>query len=312
MKAVQINNYGHSDTIRINEVEKPHPSAGQVLIEVHASSINPVDIAIREGYMSKWVPLQFPITLGYDVAGIVSETGSGVKNFKPGDRIYGQAGAMFGASGGFAEYAITMASAIAKMPKNISFPEAASIALTGVSAVEALYNYIGLKKKQKILIHGGAGGIGSIAIQLAKHIGAFVASTAGGNDIEFIRRLGADEPIDYRTQEFDRMLSGYDAVFDTVGGDTYTRSFGVLKKGGIIVSMKMQPDENLMKQYGVKALYEGTKVITKHLEMLSRLIEKKALKIYIEKTFPLDKITDAFVIKEKGGVKGKIAISIRD
>jgi alcohol dehydrogenase len=254
MKSVQIKKYGHVDAIEISETDKPRPAKGQVLIEVHASSINPVDTGIREGHMQRMIPMQPPITLGFDVAGVVTEVGDGVVALKVGDRVYGQASVMAGGSGAFVEYATTPAGQVAKMPRNLSFLEAAAISLTGLSALQAITDYIELQPGQKILIHGGTGGIGTIAIQLAKHIGAYVATTATGAGIKYVKQLGADKVIDYKTQAFDEVLSGYDAVFDTVGGETYSNSFKVLKKGGTIVSMRQQPNTELMKQYDVTAV----------------------------------------------------------
>ncbi|WXG39487.1 MAG: NADP-dependent oxidoreductase [Candidatus Freyarchaeum deiterrae] len=311
MKAVQIKEYGHIDVIEIKEVDKPRPAKDQVQIEVHASSINPVDWKIREGHLVQMFPAQLPITLGRDLAGVITELGKEVTNTRVGDKVYGQAGVWGGGSGALAEYATTPAGTVAKMPKNLSFTEAAAIVLVGVSAVQTLIEDMKLKRKQKILIHGGAGGIGTIAIQIAKNIGAYVTTTATGNGIEYVKQLGADEVIDYKTQAFDEKVSGYDAVYDTVGGETYTRSFKVLKKGGIIVSMLEPPNANLMKQYGVTAILRMTQITTKRLDVLRKFVEDGVVKVHIEKTYPLSQIKEAFKAKETGDVLGKIAIEIK-
>jgi NADPH:quinone reductase-like Zn-dependent oxidoreductase len=311
MKAARIEKYGHADVIEIKEIDKPRPAQGQVQIEVHASCINPVDWKVREGSMAQMVQLKFPVTLGLDVAGVITEVSKGVTNVKVGDKVYGQAGAWAGGSGAYAEYATAPAGMIAKMPKNLSFAEAAAIVLTGVSAVQALNENMKLKSKQKILIHGGAGGIGTVAIQLAKHIGANVTTTATGDGIKYVKQLGADEVIDYKKQAFDEKVSNYDAVYDTIGDETYNKSFKVLKKGGIMVSMLMPPDNKLMKQYGVTAILQMTQITTKFLDELTKLVESKAVKVHVEKTYPLSQVKEAFKAQESGTVRGKVAVEIK-
>ena len=234
MKSAQIKRYGGSEVVEINQsTPAPNdPSAGKVLVRIKAAGVNPADWKVREGYFQQMMPLQFPSTLGMDFSGIVEKVGEGVSDFKYNDEVYGQASLIRGGSGAFAEMALANADTIAYKPKTLSHEEAAGLPLAGVSAWQALVESIGLSKGQKILIHGGAGGIGSIAIQLAKHLGAYVATTVSTNDKEFVKEeIGADEVIDYKTQNFEDVLShDYDAVFDTVGGETYTRSFKVLKR----------------------------------------------------------------------------------
>ncbi len=307
MKAAQINAYGPADVVKMTDIEKPTVGKGQVLIENYASCINPFDIAMREGR----IPLTLPFTLGSDMAGVVIDVAESAERFKVGDKVYGSGNVLSGATGAFAEYVAVPVDSIAIMPDSISFVQAAAVVLTGVSAVQALVEHFNLQPNQKILIHGGAGGIGTIAIQIAKLIGAHVATTVNGNDIDYVKKLGADEVIDYESQSFDHILSGYDAVFDTVGGQTYTNSFKVLKKGGMMVSMLVKPDASLMEQYGVVAMAQQTKVNTKHLDMLRTFIMVQEVAVHVEKVFSLDQIQEAFEAKEKGGVKGKIAIEIR-
>ncbi len=241
MKAVQIRKYGGNEVIEINNnAPKPPVSSGQILVEIYAAGVNPVDWKIREGYLRQMVPLKFPATLGGDFSGIVDDIGQGVQVFKKGDEVYGQAGAMRGGSGTFADLASTDIQFTAKKPKNIDHVQAAALPLVGVSAWQALVDHINLKKGQRLLVHGGAGGIGSCAIQLGKYLGAHVATTVSARDLQFAKELGANEAIDYKNQAFEEMLHDYDAVFDTVGGDTYKRSFKVLRKDGIMVSMLEQ------------------------------------------------------------------------
>src|ERR671924_1201460 len=289
MKSIQIKRYGNSDVVEVNNTaSSPTVSTGKILVNVKASGVNPVDWKIREGYFQQMTPLQFPSTLGMDFSGIVKQIGDEddkSSDFKQGDEVYGQASVFSGGSGAFAELALANAERIAHKPKRLSHVEAAALPLVGVSAWQALVENIGLSKDQKILIHGGAGGIGSIAIQLAKHLGAYVATTVSTNDKQFVQELGADQVIDYKTEDFEDILHDYDAVFDTVGGDTYKRSFKVLKKGsGIIVSMLEQPDSELMNQFGIKAVFLFSQVNRQRLAKLAQWVDQNNIKVNVEKT----------------------------
>jgi NADPH:quinone reductase-like Zn-dependent oxidoreductase len=220
MKSVQIKKYGSSEVIEINQsAPEPIVSAGKVLVIVKAAGVNPIDWKIREGYMQQKFQLQFPSTLGMDLSGVIKQVGEGISAFKQGEEVYGQASVVTGGSGAFAEMALANADSIADKPRNLSHTEAAALPLVGISAWQALVENIGLSKDQKILIHGGAGGIGSIAIPLAKHLGAYVATRVSTNDKQFVRELGASQVIDYKTENFEEILNDYDAVFDTIGGD---------------------------------------------------------------------------------------------
>jgi alcohol dehydrogenase len=312
MKAAQISKYGGSEVIEINKsASKPTLPAGRVLVEVYAAGVNPVDWKIREGYMAKMSPLQFPATLGGDFSGIVEGVGAGVSSFKKGDEVYGRDGLPGSGTGSFAEFISVDAKVTARKPKNVNHLEAAALPLTGVSAVQALTEHLGLSKGKKILIHGGAGGIGTVAIQLAKHLGAYVATTASEKDMQYVKDLGADEVIDYKKQSFEDVIHDYDAVYDTVGGDTYTRSFKVLKKGGVIASMLEQPNSDLMKRYGVKAIGQFTQVNSERLTKLTEFVEKNVIKVHVDKTFPLEQAREALDYQQQGKARGKIVIKIR-
>ncbi len=312
MKAAQINKYGGNEVVQINkDVTKPTKTHGKVIVEVHAAGINPVDWKIREGYMKQMAPITFPATLGGDFSGVVTEVGIGASDFKVGDKLYGQATILGGGSGAFAQFAFANAKTIAHKPQNISHIEAAALPLAGVSAYQALVDHISLSKGQKILIHGGAGGIGSIAVQLAKHLGAYVTTTVSTEDVSYAKDLGADEVINYKKQSFENILQDYDAVFDTVGGQTYTNSFRVLKKGGIIVSMLEQPNQELMKQHGVNAISQFTQVNSERLSKLTELVEQGVIKVHVDKTFPLEKAAEALTYLQTGHPRGKVVIEIK-
>jgi alcohol dehydrogenase len=312
MKAAQYNQYGGPEVIEIKE-NAPEPKAGdgQVLIEIHAASLNPFDWKVRAGYMKDMMPMQFPVTIGGDFAGIVKEVGTGVTDFKVGDEIFGTAGIPNGGSGSIAEIAAAKASAIAKKPSDANFEEAASLPLTGASAVQGIEEHINLQNGQKIMINGGAGGIGTMAIQIAKSKGAYVAATAGTDDVEYVKGLGADEIIDYKSENFWEKLKDFDAVFDMVGGETADKLFDVVKNGGVIVSMVGQPNPDLATQKGVTAIGEGTKTTTEHLNRVRELIENGTIKPTIDKVYPLDQTRQAFEHLEKQSARGKIVVKIR-
>jgi alcohol dehydrogenase len=312
MKSVQISEYGSSDVIKINEISPiPSPLTGKILAEVIAAGVNPVDWKIREGYFRDMMPLQFPSTLGMDFAGIIKQIGEDVpSDFSQGDEIYGQASIFSGGSGAFAELALANKDSIAHKPKTLNHFQAAALPLVGVSAWQALVEHIGLSDGQKILIHGGAGGIGSIGIQLAKNLGAYVATTVSPNDKQFTQELGADQVIDYKTQSFEEMLHDYDAVFDNVGGQTYVRSFKVLKKGGIIVSMLEQPNSELMNQYGIKAIFQFTQVNRERLTKLAQWVDQNNIKVNVDKIFSLDEASKALDYQKDVHPRGKVILTV--
>lgn len=311
MKAAQINGYGDVSVININEVDQPTPGAGQVLVEVYASSLNPFDTTVRAGYMKEMIPLNLPVTLGGDIAGVVTQVGENVTSLSVGDKVYGQANAVAGNSGAFAEYAATSSGQVAKSPEGLDFNQVASLPLVGVSALQALTKHINLQSGQKIFIHGGAGGIGSIAIQIAKHIGAYVATTATGDGIDYVKQLGADECIDYKTQDFSQVLKDFDAVFDTVGGEDFSKSLHTLKRSGIAVSMIGKPDDAKAGELGVTAMAQSTSINTAVLDELSKLVNDGVVKPQVYKVFPLEQIKEAFTARESGSSKGKVVINIR-
>ncbi len=313
MKSAQIKRYGGSEVVEINQSTPAldPPSAGKVLVTVKAAGMNPADWKVREGYFQQMTPLQFPSTLGMDFSGVIEKVGESVYDFKQDDEVYGQASVMRGGSGAFAEMALANEDSIAHKPKTLSHEEAAGLPLVGVSAWQALVETIGLSGGQKILIHGGAGGIGSIAIQLAKHLRADIATTVSTNDKEFVKELGANEIIDYKTQTFEDLLPhDYDAVFDTVGSETYTRSFNVLKKGGIIVSMLEQPNQELMNRFGVKTIYQFTQVNRERLTKLAQWVDQNNIHVNVDRTFPLDEAGKALDYQRDVHPRGKVVLQV--
>lgn len=312
MKAAQINKYGDASNIQINDVDMPLIHNDQVLIEVHGASLNPFDTIIREGYMKETLPLQFPLTLGGDFSGLIAEVGSDVTGFAIGDVVYGQANVFAGASGALAEFAAANATQIAHAPEGLDYTSAASLPLVGVSALQALQQHINMQAGQKIFVNGGSGGIGTIAIQIAKYMGAYVATTATGEGIELAKELGADMVIDYDTQDFINFLHDYDAVLDTTGGDDFKMTLGVLRPNGIAVSMTGQVDEAGARERGVTAIGQMTQMTTAMLDTLRGLIEEGVVRAHVDQVFALAAISEAFESRENGSVRGKVVIEIKE
>lgn len=312
MKAAQINSYGKPDVIEVNpNAPTPTVQPDQVLIEVHVASINAIDWKLSEGLAQGMGKPPFPITLGGDFSGVVREVAQGVSAFKVGDEVYGNAFILGGGSGSMAEYAVANTKNTALKPKSTSWEEAAALPLVGASTVQALEEHIKLQAGQKILIQGGAGGIGSTAIQLAKSLGAYVATTVATRDTDFVKKLGADEVIDYKTQKFEEIVKDFDAVFDTVGGETAEKSLSVLKNGGVIVSMLGQPNPELAKEKNITSVGQFTKTTTEHLQRLASLVDAGRIKIQIDKEYPLEQVRDAFDYQENIHPRGKVVISIK-
>lgn len=311
MKAAQINQYGQTDTVFFNpKALGPISSFGRVLVEVYAAGVNHIDWKIREGFLKEQLPLRFPVTLGLDFSGVILHVGEGVTGYKRGDEVYGQSSFYHGHGGSFAEYLSADVKTIALKPRNKSHIESAALPLPGVSVYRALVEHIKLSPGQKILIHGGAGSIGSIAIQLAKYLGAEVATTVRAQDSHFARKLKADVIIDYTTQDFETFLHDYDAVLDTVGGETYNKSLNVLKKGGMIVSLIERPSPKQMEALGVNAVYQFTQVTDHRLNELGKLIEQNVIRVPISKVFNLKKAAQALHFQKTKQSRGKVIIQV--
>lgn len=309
MKAAQINSYDGPTAVNINLVDTPGVTADQILVEVKAAGVNPFDNKVADGHAKDWVDLELPATLGGDVAGIVRELGVDVTGFEVGQEVYGSANALSG-NGSFAEFTPVKAGSLAPKPTSTDFVTAAAYPLVAASAYQAIVDTAHVAAGQKVLIHGGAGGIGSQAIQMAKAAGAYVATTAGSKDLDFVKSFGADEAIDYTTQDFSTILKEYDLVFDTVGGETNAKSYQVLKPGGLLISMAAQPDDALSQQYNVKASYQSTTTTTEYLTKIAEMIDAGKLSINIDKTFPLDQAAEALGYLKAGHVRGKVVITV--
>lgn len=310
MKAAQLNQYGGAESISINNVATPVVGRNEVLLEVNAAGVNPFDWKVREGYMKDFISFKFPATLGGDVAGSVSKLGDDVTGLEVGQKVYGSANAA-GGQGSFAEYTAVKANQLATLPKGLSPIEAAALPLAATSAYQALVEHVQLKPGKKILIHGGAGGIGSFAIQIAKHIGAKVITTAAAEDIAFVKGLGADEVIDYQNQDFSEVAVDIDAVFDTVGGETNAKSYKVLKKSGVLVSMVEPVNDAAAQEAGITYVQQASQATTERLERINELVEKGALKVKVAKSFPLSEAAEAIEYLKSGHPTGKVVIQVK-
>jgi NADPH:quinone reductase-like Zn-dependent oxidoreductase len=312
MRAAQLTHYGGPDALQFTEeAAKPAVAVGQVLVKVEAASVNAIDWKIREGMMQQMAPVSFPATLGGDLAGTVAEIGEGVEGFEVGQEVYGQTNP-FSGNGSFAEFSPITATNLALKPASTDFVQTAALPLTAVSAYQALVETLDVQAGQKVLVHGGAGGVGSFAVQLAKYLGAYVAVTAATEDISFVKELGANEAIDYTTQKFEELLHDFDAVFDTVGGETAEKSYGVLKAGGQLVSMAAAPNDTLAKQYGVTASTQQTRVTTERLQKVAGLVDQGVLRPAIDKLFPLEQTAEALEYVRGGHHRGKVVIKMTD
>lgn len=307
-RAVVINEYGGKEKLAEAKVSLPELGADQVLVKVAATSINPIDWKLREGYLKQMFPWSFPIILGWDVAGEIVEVGQKVKDYHVGDRIFARPETT--RFGTYADYTIVDTNLLAPLPESIAFTEAAAVPLAGLTALQALFDHGSLKAGEKVLIHAGAGGVGTYAIQLAKNAGAYVITTASPRNHELVKKLGADEVIDYHTTDFEEVLTDIDLVFDTMGGEIQKKSFSVLKEHGRLISVLSIEDETLAatKQIEAKAIWLRTN--GEQLSELAKLMADGKLVSVIGETFPLTRqgVYDAHALSETHHAVGKIVL----
>ncbi len=310
MKAVVIEEYGGLNTLTEKVVEKPPLLDNQVLVEVKASSVNPIDWKLREGHLADQYSFEFPIILGWDVAGVVKEVGKHVIDYSIGDRVFARPDTT--RYGTYAEFTAVDELLVAKIPDNLSFTEAASVPLAGLTAYQCLFDALEIMEGQKILIHGGAGGVGSYAIQLAKLKGAYVATTASKKNHSFLKELGADLCIDYHNENIEDVLADYDAVLDTVGASVQTASMKILRRGGKLVSIVDEPNEELANRYGIKEQLLWLNPNGEQLKELARLLAEERLKPVVGETFPLNEkgVKNAHVLSESSHARGKIILKV--
>lgn len=308
MKAVRIHSYGGPEVLVYEDVPKPQPGDGEVLVRIHAASVNPIDWMMRNGDYKAMIP-QLPIILGWDFAGVIEQVGGKVADLKPGDAVYANLGA---SAGGYAEYVAAPASAVAHKPASLDFVAAASVPLVALTAWQALFEVANLSAGQTVLIHAAAGGVGSMAVQLAKAKGAHVIGTASAHNADFLRELGADEIIDYKTTRFEDVVHDVDVVFDTVGGDTQQRSWGVLKHGGILASVVPPPPSEDTIPQGVRGQFVRSHPSGVQLTEIAELIDKGQVKPIIDTVLPLASARQAHELSQSGHTRGKIVLRVVD
>ena len=310
MKAVQVHNYGGPEVLHFEDAPRPTPGSGELLIKVHAASVNAIDWKARAGYLKDVFPLPLPYIPGWDVSGIVEAVGSGVTKFKKGDEVYARPDAARNGKGTYAEYVVVKETEAALKPKSIDHVHAAAIPVVALTAWQALFDKAGLSKSQRILIHGAAGGVGSFAVQLAKWKGAHVIGTASARNQAFLRQLGVDEPIDYEKTRFEDVVHDVDVVLDPIGGDTQKRSWKTLKKGGILVSIVGQPSAEEPKNHGVRSAFLSAQGGSSLLAELATLVDSGKIKPIVETVMPLSEARHAHELNETGHARGKIVLEV--
>jgi alcohol dehydrogenase len=332
MKAFVVDRYGRKNGVRAGDMPVPELREDDVLIQIHAAGVNPLDSKIRDGEFKLLLPYRLPLILGHDLAGVVVRVGPRVRRFKPGDEVYARPHK--DRIGTFAEFIAVKEDGVALKPTSLSMEEAASMPLVGLTAWQALIEKGQLAKGQKVLIHAGSGGVGTFAIQLAKHVGATVATTASAANAEWLKQLGADVVIDYKKDDFAAILKDYDVVLDTQGGNTLEKSLRVLKPGGKLIGIAGPPDPDFAKEIGASLFlktamrflsYRIRKAAKRHhisysflfmrangeqLGQIAALVDAGAIKPVIDRVFPFESTNEALAYVERGRVKGKVVVKM--
>jgi NADPH:quinone reductase-like Zn-dependent oxidoreductase len=333
MKALVFNGYGGPDQIAFTDTARPVPRPDEILVQVYAAGLNPIDYMVPKGTFKPILHFQLPATLGSDLAGVVVEIGNRVTRFKPGDAVFASIFDL--GRGALAEFAVVPENAAALKPENLDFVQAASIPMVGLTSWQALKERARLKPGQKVFIPAGAGGIGTFAIQLAKHLGAKVGTTASTGKVDLVRSLGADEVIDYTKQEFENVLRDYDAVLGTIRGDALEKSLRILKPKGTVVSLIGPPDAAFARARGMNPLlvfvfgFLSRKIIRhakkrdvaysflfvhsdgRQLGEIGELLKLGRIRPVIDKIFPFEQAKEALAYLEQGRAKGKVVVQMR-
>src|SRR5215210_5625550 len=308
MKAVHIHDYGGLDVLHYEEAPRPTPSIGEVLIRVHATTVNPFDCAVRAGYMGQYFNYTFPLILGTDVSGVVEEVGEGVTDVSPGDVVYTRAGVY--RDGAYAEYALAIAADVVAKPQSLDHIHAAALPHVTLTAWQGLIEFADLSEGQTVLIHAAAGGVGHIAVQLAKWRGAKVIGTASVN-LPFLEELGVDQAIDYTTTAFEDVVKDVDVVLDLLGGETQQRSWKVLKPGGLLLSTVQPPSQDVALEYGVRQRMIGTAPpVRKVLTEAANMVAEGKLKPHVSCVLSLQEIQKAHEMIEARHTRGKIVLQV--
>lgn len=333
MKSFLIDRYKKGGALRLGEIPEPELRANDVLVEIRAASVNLLDNKIRDGEFKLILPYRLPLVLGNDVAGVVIRAGANVRKFKPGDEVYARPHQA--RIGTFAEYIAIDEADVAMKPNNLTMEEAASLPLVALTAWQVLVERADVQKGQKVLIHAGSGGVGTIAIQLAKHLGAYVATTTSTANVDLVKSLGADIVVDYKKEDFEKVLQGHDVVMNSLGKDTLEKSIAVLKPGGKLISISGPPDPDFARQNGsgwplrqvMRLLSLGIRRKSKRrgigysflfmtanggqLEKITALIEAGHIRPVMDRIFPFEKTNEALDYIQTGRAKGKVVITVK-
>jgi len=308
MKAVRFHDYGGGDVLVLEEIPRPAIGDDEVLVKVAAAGVNPVDWKVRGGYLKDFMPYDLPLIPGWDFSGVVEETGSGVSGLAAGEEVYGLAD--LARDGTYAEYVAVKAATVAPKPKSIDHLQAASVPLAGLTAWQALFDIGGLDEGQRILVHAAAGGVGIFAVQFARWKGAYVIGTASARNKDFLISLGVDEVVDYTAAPFEEAVQDVDLVLDAMGGEVQSRSWAVLKKGGILVSLVGPPDETAAADHGVRGEGVFVQPNAGQLSRIGELIDSGAVTTCIAEVLPLSEARKAQELNETGHTRGKIVLEI--
>ncbi len=303
--AIQVHNYGDADQLKLEQISVPEPKEGEVLVRVHAAGVNPVDWKIRTGMLKDFMPATFPYVPGSDVAGVVAKVGPGVTAFQTGQEVFGRS-----SKGSYAEYAIAPVSTLALKPASLSYDEAATIAVGATTAWQGLFDHGNLQPGQRVLILGGAGGVGNFAVQFARWKGAQVISTASTRNVDFVRSLGAETVIDYTQTQVADVVHDVDLVLDTVGGSALAGVLPTLKRGGTLVSIAGQPDEAKAKELDVHTARFSAQVSTELLTTFAQLIDEGHIKVFLGPVFSLNEAAKAQELSQSGHGRGRIILHI--
>lgn len=307
MTAIRIHEFGGPDVLKTEKLPIPQPADGEVLVRIHAVSVNPVDFKTREGKYPMIKREDLPITLGRDFSGTIESCGPGVQGLRRGDAVF----ALLGRDrGSYAEYVIAKEAELARKPETLDHVAAAAVPLAALTAWQGLFDQGKLTSGQRVLIHGGAGGVGHIAIQLAKAKGAWVATTCAKDDLDFVRALGAEKAIDYKSRKFEDEVSDIDLVYDLIGGETQERSFAVLKNGGALISTLKKPDETKARDKDLRVAHYMAEANGAQLAEVGRLIDDGKVKPVVTRTFALKHAAQAQTFLEEEHVRGKVVLTL--
>jgi NADPH:quinone reductase-like Zn-dependent oxidoreductase len=308
MKAVRIHSYGSAEVLKYEVAPRPVPGEGEVLIRVHATSVNPFDIAVRNGYMTSYFNYTLPLILGTDVSGVVEEMGAGTNHFSPGDQVFTRTGVF--CDGAYAEYVLAPAADVTAKPKSLDDLQAAALPHVSLTAWFALFDLANLSAGQTVLIHGAAGGVGHMAVQLAKLHGAKVIGTASKN-FDLLDSLGVDVKINYAETPFETVAHDVDVVLDTIGGETQQRSWATLKKGGMLVSTIQAPSEEIAASYGVRqGMVYASPPVGQTLSQVAKWADEGKLKPVVSQVFPLREAQKAQELVQGNHTRGKVVLQV--